>query len=81
VLKKASWKGGDLRAEFEEPFEILRRSNRLNRAKTESDGADKRNFQIWLPSLDAFRTFAAVCPAGMLAGISQPALVTGGLHA
>jgi hypothetical protein len=34
-----------------------------------------------VPSLDAFRTFAAVCPPGMLAAIPQPGLATGGLYA
>ena len=29
VLKSASWQDGELRTEFEEPFESLRRSNQL----------------------------------------------------
>jgi hypothetical protein len=81
VLKNASWRGGELRTEFEEPFEMLRRSNQLSRTKQNQIGADKGNFQIWLPSLDAFRTFAAVCPPGMLSAIPQPGLATGGLPA
>jgi hypothetical protein len=30
VLKEATWKGGELQIQFEEPFESLRRSNPLN---------------------------------------------------
>jgi site-specific DNA recombinase len=53
VLKMASWQGGELRMEFEEPFETLKRSNQLSRTKCSGNEVVKANFQIWLPGMDS----------------------------
>ena len=48
VLKSASWKGGELRTEFEEPFETLRRSNQLSVRKYGENGMGKAEIGVWL---------------------------------
>jgi site-specific DNA recombinase len=48
VLKTASWLGGELRLEFEEPFEILRGSNRANLSKEMHKAGSGRDLEIWL---------------------------------
>jgi site-specific DNA recombinase len=49
IVKTASWQGGELRMEFEQPFEILRGSNLANRSKEmQKPGAD-HDSEIWLP--------------------------------
>jgi hypothetical protein len=53
VLKTACWQGGELRMEFEEPFETLKHSNRLSRTKYREDGVAEADFQIWLPGNDS----------------------------
>jgi hypothetical protein len=49
VLKSAVWRDGQLRTEFEDPFENLRRSNRLSRTKQQENGAAVAESQDWLP--------------------------------
>jgi len=48
VLKSGSWQVGQLRTEFEEPFESLRRSNQLSTTKHAAITAGKPDFQDWL---------------------------------
>jgi DNA invertase Pin-like site-specific DNA recombinase len=48
VLKSAIWQDGRLRSEFEDPFESLRRSNRLSRTKQQENGAHGAEIQDWL---------------------------------
>lgn len=48
VLKSGTWKEGQLRTEFEEPFESLRRSNQLSVTKHAGMATDERDFQDWL---------------------------------
>jgi DNA invertase Pin-like site-specific DNA recombinase len=55
LVKNAAWQGGELRLEFEEPFEILRGSNRANHTKEMQITGSGRDSEIWLP--DQFRTF------------------------
>ena len=71
-LKSASWRHGELQTQFEEPFENLRRSNQVSRRKDDGIGEGPTQKGIWLPTLDAFRTFAAECPLipGVLSTIS-----------
>jgi hypothetical protein len=47
VLDKGTWKGGELRMSFREPFSQLRLSNRESHAKDSDLKADKRDFDIW----------------------------------
>ena len=51
--KSGSWQAGELRTEFEEPFESLRRSNQLSKTKHEAMAAGQADFQDWLPTLDS----------------------------
>ena len=51
MLKSAVWRDGQLRTEFEDPFENLRRSNRLSRTKQKENGAAVSESQDWLPRL------------------------------
>ena len=53
VLKSASWIGGELRTEFESPFENLRLSNQLSRTKQKEIGVEKSEDEIWLPDMDS----------------------------
>ena len=53
VLKTASWKGGELQTQFEEPFETLRRSNQLSQTKGNEMGVESGDFQEWLPGMDS----------------------------
>jgi hypothetical protein len=53
LVKNAAWQGGELRLEFEEPFEILRGSNRANRTKEMQMPGSGRDSEIWLPVLDS----------------------------
>jgi hypothetical protein len=48
LMKSAAWQGGELRLEFEEPFEILRGSNRANRTKDMQIPGSGRDSEIWL---------------------------------
>jgi hypothetical protein len=48
VLKSGTWKEGQLRTEFEEPFESLRRSNQLSTTKHTPIPTGKPGFQDWL---------------------------------
>jgi hypothetical protein len=56
VLKSASWQAGELRTEFEEPFETLRRSNRLTLTNQKENRMGTTEIENWLPTLDDFRT-------------------------
>ncbi len=49
ILKSASWQGGELHTEFEEPFESLRRSNRLTSTNHKENRVGTPEFEIWLP--------------------------------
>jgi len=51
VLKTASWQTGELRLEFEEPFETLRRSNRASARKEMEKIGSGRDSGIWLPGI------------------------------
>ena len=53
VLKSASWQHGELRTEFENPFESLRRSNQLNLRKARELGVKTTTEEIWLPDMDS----------------------------
>lgn len=48
VLKSASWQAGELRTEFEQPFENLRRSNQLIDTKHTANGLGAHHFEDWL---------------------------------
>lgn len=48
VMKTASWQAGELRLEFEEPFEILRSSNRANASNETQKAGSGRDSGIWL---------------------------------
>jgi len=50
VLKSGSWEDGQLRAEFEEPFESLRRSNQLSKTKQMQIPSPQPGFEDWLNS-------------------------------
>jgi site-specific DNA recombinase len=58
VVEKAAWQDGALRTTLFEPFEILRHSNQESYRKEKENGGSGRDLEIWLPSLDTFRTFA-----------------------
>ena len=47
VLEHASWKAGELRMSFQEPFESLRLSNRPNTKDFNGFNGDKPNFDNW----------------------------------
>ena len=49
VLKSASWIGGELRTEFESPFENLRVSNRLSQTNQKEIEMKTSEDEIWLP--------------------------------
>jgi site-specific DNA recombinase len=53
VLKSANWRRGELQTQFEEPFENLRRSNRLNRRKDAGIAEGPTQDRIWLPGMDS----------------------------
>ena len=48
VVKTASWQAGELRIEFEQPFEILRGSNRATVRKEMQIAGSGRDSEIWL---------------------------------
>jgi site-specific DNA recombinase len=48
VLKTGEWQAGELRTEFEEPFESLRRSNQLSTTKHTTIAPRQADFQVWL---------------------------------
>jgi site-specific DNA recombinase len=48
LVKAAAWQEGALRLEFEEPFEILRGSNRASAQKERQNAGSGRDCQIWL---------------------------------
>ena len=53
VLKSAIWRDGELRTEFEDPFESLVRSNRLSRTKQQENRAAVAEIQDWLLKQDS----------------------------
>lgn len=53
ILKSASWKAGELRTEFEEPFETLRRSNRLTQTNHKENRMGTPGIENWLPGMDS----------------------------
>lgn len=53
VLKSGSWQAGELRTEFEEPFESLRRSNQLSRTKHMEVQMKQNTFEEWLPESES----------------------------
>jgi site-specific DNA recombinase len=48
LAKAAAWQGGALRLEFEEPFEMLRGSNRASAQKEKQNSGSGRVSEIWL---------------------------------
>ena len=48
VLKTGEWQAGQLRTEFEEPFESLRRSNQQSQTKHRTIATRQAEFQNWL---------------------------------
>ena len=62
VLKSSSWQAGQLRAEFEEPFESLRRSNQLRKTKHNAMAAGRADFQDWLPKNAVLQLFLSTFP-------------------
>jgi DNA invertase Pin-like site-specific DNA recombinase len=48
VMKSALWRGGELKLEFEEPFETLRSSNRASAGKEKDLAGSGRDSKIWL---------------------------------
>ena len=48
LVKMASWQGGELRLEFEDPFEILRGSNRASTRREMQITGSGRDSEIWL---------------------------------
>jgi site-specific DNA recombinase len=53
LVRAAAWQGGALRLEFEEPFGILRGSNRASAQKERQKPGSGRDSQIWLPGMDS----------------------------
>ena len=53
LVKNASWQAGELRLQFEEPFEILRSSNRASSRKEMQNGMATGQNEIWLPDMDS----------------------------
>ncbi len=53
MVKTAAWQAGELRMEFEEPFEILRSSNRASCSKEMAKAGSGRDSEIWLPGMDS----------------------------
>lgn len=53
VLKSACWQHGRLQTEFEEPFESLRRSNRVTLTKHEGNRVQSSAVENWLPGMDS----------------------------
>ncbi len=47
LLQEASWKAGELRMSFREPFEQLRLSNRASASDFNGFGGNERDFGIW----------------------------------
>src|SRR5258708_3190449 len=50
-------KDGQLRTTLLEPFELLRHSNQQTSNGTNGIGGQEQESEIWLPTLDTFRTF------------------------
>jgi site-specific DNA recombinase len=53
ILKSATWREGELRTEFQQPFENLRRSNQLSNTKHKENGTLSNEIDIWLPGMDS----------------------------
>jgi hypothetical protein len=64
ILDRATWKDGMLAATLLEPLHQLRRSNSLTTSEINQNGDAGRKKEIWLPIVDAFRTFAAWAEPG-----------------
>ena len=58
IVEKAAWQHGTLRTTLFEPFEILRHLNRESIRKENEIGGSGRDMEVWLPTLDTFRTYA-----------------------
>lgn len=60
VLKGASWQHGSLKTDFRQPFDMLAKtalSNSASDSKENPIEASTGEKEIWLPLVDAFRTF------------------------
>jgi site-specific DNA recombinase len=53
LVRTAAWQGGELRLEFEDPFEILRGSNRASFRKQNQEARSGNDSKIWLPGMDS----------------------------
>ena len=58
MIESATWRDGALQTTLFEPFQILRHSNQESRSKENDIDGSGRDLNVWLPSLDTFRTFA-----------------------
>jgi site-specific DNA recombinase len=59
VLSNCTWKGGELTAKYRQPFDVLAVAVASEQQRMGEGMAETARNDIWLPSLDTFRTFAA----------------------
>ena len=59
VLSNCTWKGGELTAKYRQPFDVLAVAVASEQQRVGAGMAETARNDIWLPSLDTFRTFAA----------------------
>ena len=59
VLSNCTWKGGELTAKYRQPFDVLALAVSTEKQRMGGGGAEKVKTDIWLPTLDTFRTLAA----------------------
>jgi hypothetical protein len=59
VFENAVWQHRALRTTLFEPFDILRHSNWESSRKEKENGGSGRDLEVWLPTLDTFRTFVS----------------------
>jgi hypothetical protein len=60
ILSNCTWKGGELTAKYRQPFDILAVAGALEQQRLVEGTPGTARDDIWLPTLDDFRTLAAV---------------------
>jgi hypothetical protein len=53
VLSSSTWRGGELRAEFRQPFDMLYVANQANSSMAAAVPGSEGRFENWLPSWDS----------------------------
>ena len=57
ILKSATWQQGQLRTEFEQPFDNMRRSNQLSQTKHKENGSTIGQIKTGSPSWATIELF------------------------